>query len=74
MFFSGVERDESPNHRKHLEASKIQHVHWRADYAIYSEHEKLRMKVTENELARIISFLNLRSEEMPIEKYVQLAR
>jgi hypothetical protein len=32
------------------------------------------MKEVGNELASLISSLNLRSEEMPIEKYVQLAR
>ena len=32
----------------------------------------LRMKETTNKLASLISFLNLGSEEMPIEEYVQL--
>jgi hypothetical protein len=34
--------------------------------------EKLRMKEATNELASLISSLNLRSEEMPIKEYVQL--
>jgi hypothetical protein len=31
------------------------------------------MKEVENELASLISSLNLGSEEMPVEEYVQLA-
>jgi hypothetical protein len=34
------------------------------------EHEKTRIKEAANELASLISFLNLGSEEMPIEEYV----
>ena len=36
------------------------------------ECEKSIMEVATNELASLISFLNLGSEEMPIEEYVQL--
>jgi len=36
------------------------------------ECKKLRMKEATNELASLVSSLNLGSEEMPIEKYVQL--
>lgn len=38
------------------------------------EHEKERMKETTNKLANLISSLNIGSEEMLIEDYVQLAR
>ena len=38
------------------------------------ECEKLRMKEATNELASLITSLNLGSEEMPIEEYVQMAR
>jgi hypothetical protein len=37
------------------------------------EIEKSWMKEVENELASLISSLNLGSEEMPVEEYVQLA-
>ena len=37
------------------------------------ECEKLGMKEATNELASLISSLNFKSEEMPIEEYVQLA-
>ena len=36
------------------------------------ECEKSKMKEITNESASLISFLNLKSEEMPIEEYVQL--
>jgi hypothetical protein len=35
--------------------------------------EKLGMKEATSELASLISSLNIKSEEMPTEKYVQLA-
>jgi hypothetical protein len=38
------------------------------------ECEKLGMKEATSELSSLISSLNLRSEKMPIEEYVQLAR
>ena len=39
------------------------------------DHErKSRMKEATNELASLISFVNLGSEEMPIEEYVQLVK
>jgi hypothetical protein len=38
------------------------------------EHENSRIKETTNELASLISSLNLGSEEMLIEEYVQLTR
>ena len=37
------------------------------------EREKLRMKEATNELASLVSSLNIGSEEMPFEEYVQLA-
>jgi hypothetical protein len=36
------------------------------------DRENERMKEAQNELASLISCLNLGSEEMPIEEYVQL--
>ena len=38
------------------------------------ERDKSRMKEATNELASLVSSLNLGSEEMPIEEYVKLAR
>ena len=66
-------RDESPTYTKQLKDSKILHAYRSVGFAIYNEHEKSRMKEVENELASLISFLNLGSEEMHIEEYVQLA-
>ena len=54
--------------------SKILLADWSANFAMDDEREKLRMKEATNELASLISSLNLGSEEMPIEEYVQLAR
>ena len=42
------------------------------DFGMDHEREKLRMKEVANELASLISSLNLGSKEMPIEEYVQL--
>jgi hypothetical protein len=53
--------------------SKILLANWSVRFAIYNEHEKLRMKKTTNGLTSRISSLNLGSEKMLIEKYVQLA-
>ena len=52
--------------------SKILHVDWSVDFSMDGEHEKTRMKEAANELVRLISSLNLGSEELPIEEYVQL--
>ena len=52
--------------------SKVILVDWSADFGMDHEHEKLRMKEATNELTSLISTLNLGSEEMLIEKYVQL--
>ena len=71
MVLSSVERDESPNHRKRLEDSKILLADRSADFAIYNKHENERMKEASNEFASPVSSLKLRSEEMPIEEYVQ---
>ena len=49
-------------------------VDWSANFAMDQECEKLRMKKTTNELASLISSLNLGIKKMPIEEYVQLAR
>ena len=53
--------------------SKILLADWSVNFAMDDEREKLRMKEATNELASLISSLNLGSEEMPIEEYVQLA-
>ena len=58
MVLSSVETDESPS--------------WNADFVMDDEHENGRMKEATNELASPIFSLNLASEEMPIEEYVQL--
>jgi hypothetical protein len=52
--------------------SKVILVDWSADFAMDHEHEKLRMRETTNKLTSPISALDLGSEEMPIEEYVQL--
>ena len=54
--------------------SKILLADWSADFVMDDECEKSRMKEVENELANLISYLNIGSEEMPIEEYVQWAR
>ena len=59
-----VERNETLYHIKQLEDSKIFPAHWNVKFAIYSEHEKSRMKEATNELTNLISSLNLGSEEM----------
>ena len=53
--------------------SKILLLDWSVNFAMDDEREKLRLKKVENELASLISSLNLGSEEMPVEEYVQLA-
>ena len=45
---------------------------WSADIAIYDEREKSIMKEATNELASLNYSLNIGSEGMPIEEYVQL--
>jgi len=57
---------------KHLEDVQDLLANWSAGFAMDEEHEKSRMKDVANELANLISSLNLRSEEMLIEEYVQL--
>ena len=59
---------------KHWRMFKILLLDWSADFGMNHERGKLRMKEAINELASLISSLNLGSEEMPIEEYVQLAR
>ena len=53
---------------------KVLLADWSANFAIYEEHEKSRMKEATNKLASLISSLNMWSEEMHIQEYVQLAR
>ena len=52
--------------------SKILPRDWSADFAMDDDYGKSRMKEAANELASLISSLNLGSEEMPIEESVQL--
>ena len=47
-------------------------ANWSANFDINDDHENERLKEAQNELASLISCLNLGSEEMPIEEYVQL--
>ena len=73
VVLSSVERDESPNHTKQLEDSKILPADQNADFAIYNDCEKLRMKEETNELESLVVSLNSGSEEMHAEEYVMLA-
>ena len=52
--------------------SKILLVDWSANFAMDHECEKSRMKEATNELESLISSLNLGSEEMPNDEYIQL--
>ena len=61
VVLSSVERNESPNHTKQLEDSKI---YLQIGMSIYNQCENLRMKEATNELASFILSLNLGSEEM----------
>ena len=53
--------------------SKILFAGWSVDVAMDHEREKWRMKEQTHKLTSLISSLNLGSEDMPIEEYVQLA-
>ena len=68
---SSVETNESPNRWKQLEDSKTLHAYWSVDFAIHNEHEKSCMKEAANDFPNLVSSLNHRSEQMPIEEYVQ---
>lgn len=50
------------------------HANWSANSVMDDEHEKSRMKDVKIKLASLISSLNLGSEEMLVEEYVQLAK
>ena len=50
----------------------VQVVDRSANFGMDDEREKSRMKETSNQMATLISSLNLGSEEMHIEEYVQL--
>jgi hypothetical protein len=52
--------------------SKILPRDWSVDFAMDDDCGKSRMKEVANELASLISSLNLGSEKMPIEEFVQL--
>ena len=52
--------------------SKIFLVDWNADLTMDDEREEFIMNEATNELAILISSLNLVSKEMPIEEHMQL--
>ena len=54
--------------------SKILLADWSATFAMDDEHDKSRVQEATNEVASLVSSLNLGSVELPIEEYVQLAR
>ena len=54
--------------------SKILLANWSVDCFMDDEREKLRIKEASIELAGLVSSLNIGSQEMPIEEYVQMAR
>lgn len=64
MELSSVNRDESPNHTKQVEGAH--------DFDMDHECEKSRMEGATNELASIISSMNIGSEETPIEEYIYI--
>jgi len=51
----------------------LDRTHRSVGFAMDGEHEKSRMKEGVIELASLISSLNLGSEELPTEEYVQFA-
>ena len=70
---SSVEKDGSLNYTKHVE--DVQDFTSKVECPFcHGDHEKSKMKEATNELASLISSLNLKSEEMSIEEYVQMAR
>ena len=74
MWCSQVWREMNPQIiRKGWRMSKILLTDWSVDFAKDDESETSRMKEATNDLTNLISSLNLGSEEMLIEEYVQLA-
>ena len=67
-----MEGDESPNHMKQLEDVQDLTCNSTIDFAMDDEGERSRMKESTSELASLVSYLNLGSEEMCVEEYVQL--
>ena len=59
--------------RKSWRMPKILLADWSTSFDMDDEFEKSRMKEVANELASLISSLNLGNEGMPIEECVQLA-
>ena len=53
--------------------SKNLYVDWSAHFAMNDERGKSRMNEATIQLLSLISYLNLGSEEMSVENYVQLA-
>ena len=74
MVLSSVESDVSPNYMKQLKDVQDLLANWNTIFSMDDEREKLRMKEAANDLASIVSSLNLGSEETTIEEYVQLAK
>ena len=59
--FSSVERGESPHHTKHVEVVQDFAYILDANFTMDDKHENERMKATDNEMASLISSLNLGS-------------
>ena len=75
MQCSQVWRETTPQIlRNNWRMSKIILAYQSVNFAVDDECEKSRMKEATNELASLISSFNLGSGDIPIEKYVQLAR
>jgi hypothetical protein len=73
MWCSQVWRDmNTPIIQNNLGMFKILPTKRSATFATDDEYGKSRMKEATNELASLMSSLNLNNEEMPIEEYVQL--
>ena len=70
---SSVEGDESLNYTKQPEDVQNFTYRFECRFSMDGECERLRMKESTNELASLISSLNLGSEELHVEEYVQLA-
>ena len=59
--------------RNNWRMSKILLADRSVNFAMEHEREKSRLKEATNGLASLVSSLNLQTESMPIEEYVQLA-
>ena len=70
---SSVERDERII-RNNMRMSKILLADLTVDFVMDHEDENLRMKEAKMKLVSLSSSLNLGSEEMHVQEYVQLTR